>query len=60
MATDSERLFPGRFFLSTVLEALETKAAMSKEPSVRDLQRAGIAGLPIVLSHVNDETRFRQ
>jgi hypothetical protein len=60
MATDSERLFPGGFFISTALEALETKAATSKELSVRYLQRAGIAGVLIAMSDVNDDTRFRQ
>jgi hypothetical protein len=28
MATESERLFPGKFFISSALEALETKTAM--------------------------------
>lgn len=29
MASETERLFPGKFFISTALEALETKTAMS-------------------------------
>ncbi len=49
MATDSERLFPGKFFISSALEALETKAAMSKELSVRYLQRAAVAGVLIAI-----------
>jgi hypothetical protein len=31
MATDSERLFPGKFFISSALEALDSKTAMSAE-----------------------------
>jgi formate/nitrite transporter FocA (FNT family) len=49
MATDSERLFPGKFIISSALEALETKTAMSMELSVRYLQRAGIAGVLIAI-----------
>jgi formate/nitrite transporter FocA (FNT family) len=49
MATDSERLFPGKFFISSALEALETKTAMSNELSVRYLRRAGIAGVLIAI-----------
>ena len=47
MATDAERLFPGKFFISTALEALETKTSMSAELALRYLQRAGTAGLLI-------------
>lgn len=49
MASDTERLFPGKFFISTALEALETKTAMSSELAARYLQRAGTAGLLIAL-----------
>jgi len=49
MATDSERLFPGKFFISSALEALETKTAMSKDLSIRYLQRAAIAGVLIAI-----------
>ncbi len=49
MASDTERLFPGKFFISTALEALEAKTAMSKELTVRYLQRAGIAGVLIAV-----------
>jgi len=52
MATDHARLFPGKFFISTALEALETKTAMSKELAVRYLQRAGIAGLLIAIFYL--------
>ena len=34
MATDGERLFPGTFFISSALEALDTKTTMSAELSV--------------------------
>lgn len=49
MATDTERLFPGKFFISTALEALETKTAMSGQLAVRYLQRAGTAGILIAV-----------
>lgn len=49
MATDTERLFPGKFFISTALEALETKTAMSAELALRYLQRAGTAGILIAV-----------
>jgi formate/nitrite transporter FocA (FNT family) len=49
MATETERLFPGKFFISTALEALETKTAMSADLAVRYLQRAGTAGILIAI-----------
>jgi formate/nitrite transporter FocA (FNT family) len=49
MASDTERLFPGKFFISTALEALETKTAMSGKLAVRYLQRAGTAGILIAV-----------
>lgn len=49
MATETERLFPGKFFISTALEALEAKTAMSKELTIRYLQRAGTAGILIAI-----------
>ncbi|HOC13726.1 MAG TPA: formate/nitrite transporter family protein [Propionicimonas sp.] len=52
MTTDHMRLFPGKFFISTALEALETKTAMSKELAVRYLQRAAIAGLLIAIFYL--------
>lgn len=49
MATETERLFPGKFFISTALEALEAKTAMSGELAVRYLQRAAMAGILIAV-----------
>jgi formate/nitrite transporter FocA (FNT family) len=49
MATETERLFPGKFFISTALEALEAKTAMSGELALRYLQRAGMAGILIAV-----------
>lgn len=40
-------LFPGKYFISTALEALETKTLMSGELLNRYLQRAGMAGILI-------------
>jgi formate/nitrite transporter FocA (FNT family) len=42
-------LFPGKHFIGTVLEALETKATMSGELTRRYLQRAAMAGVVIGL-----------
>jgi len=47
MTADPLGLFPGKTFISTVLEALETKHAMSGELARRYLQRAGMAGIII-------------
>ena len=38
-------LFPGKFFISTALEALETKTAMVGTLARRYLQRAAMAGI---------------
>jgi len=43
----SASLFPGKYFISTALEALETKTIMSGELLQRYLQRAGMAGILI-------------
>lgn len=40
-------LFPGKLFISTALEALETKTAMSGQLARRYLQRAAMAGILI-------------
>ena len=45
--TDPRALFPGKHFISTVLEALETKTAMSGTLARRYLMRAGMAGIVI-------------
>jgi len=47
MSTDNLQLFPGKQFISTILEALETKTAMSGRMARRYLQRAGMAGIII-------------
>jgi formate/nitrite transporter len=44
---DSSHLFPGKRFISTVLEALDAKTAMTGELTRRYLQRAGMAGIVI-------------
>ncbi len=49
MSVISNPLFPGKHFISTVLEALETKTAMSGELARRYLQRAAMAGVVIGL-----------
>lgn len=47
MSENLQHLFPGKQFISTVLEALETKTAMSGELARRYLQRAAMAGIII-------------
>lgn len=49
---DTHQLFPGKFFISTILEALEAKTAMSGELARRYLQRAAMAGIIIGLLYV--------
>lgn len=44
---DRASLFPGKHFISTVLEALETKTAMSSALTRRYLMRAAMAGVII-------------
>lgn len=44
---ESSSLFPGKYFISTVLEALETKTVMSGGLTRRYLMRAGMAGIVI-------------
>ncbi len=44
---DRGHLFPGKRFISTVLEALDTKTALSGEMTRRYLQRAAMAGVII-------------
>ncbi len=52
MAEDHTHLFPGKFFISTALEALDTKTAMSGELARRYLQRAAMAGILIGVFYV--------
>ncbi|GGB95597.1 formate/nitrite transporter family protein [Cellulomonas carbonis] len=49
MAADPLHLFPGKQFISTILDALETKTAMSGDLARRYLQRAAMAGIIIGL-----------
>ncbi len=49
MSVITNPLFPGKHFIGTVLEALETKTAMSGELARRYLQRAAMAGVVIGL-----------
>ena len=50
----NEKLFPGKFFISTVLDSLETKHQMSGVMSRRYLQRAGMAGIIIGLMYLTN------
>lgn len=47
MSSVTNPLFPGKAFIGTVLEILETKTAMSGELARRYLQRAAMAGIVI-------------
>lgn len=49
MTADAQHLFPGKQFISTVLDALDTKTAMTGEMKRRYLQRAAMAGIIIGL-----------
>lgn len=49
-----EKLFPGRYFISTVLETLDTKSRMSGELLRAYLQRAAVAGAIIGLFYVTN------
>ena len=50
----SNPLFPGKQFISTVLEALEAKTAMSGELRRRYLQRAAMAGILIGILYITN------
>lgn len=56
MTAVNERLFPGKHFISTVLEALETKQQMSGRMAQRYLQRAAMAGIIIGFMYVTNFT----
>jgi formate/nitrite transporter FocA (FNT family) len=47
MASPREQLYPGRQFIDTALEALDTKTRMSRELTIPYLQRAAMAGIII-------------
>jgi formate/nitrite transporter FocA (FNT family) len=51
-----QALFPGKQFISTVLEALETKTSMTGSLRRRYLQRAAMAGIIIGLLYVTNYT----
>jgi formate/nitrite transporter FocA (FNT family) len=44
---DGSKLFPGKYFISTALEALDAKTAMTGSIAERYLQRAAMAGIII-------------
>ncbi|MFT3876141.1 MAG: formate/nitrite transporter family protein [Propioniciclava sp.] len=44
---DTSKLFPGRFFIDSVLDAADTKIAMSRNITIQYLQRAAMAGILI-------------
>ena len=54
MSVISNPLFPGKHFIGTILEALETKTEMSGELTRRYLQRAAMAGFVIGLLYVTN------
>jgi formate/nitrite transporter FocA (FNT family) len=54
MSVITNPLFPGKQFIGTVLEALETKTAMSGELARRYLQRAAMAGVIISLLYATN------
>ncbi len=54
MTTDHGHLFPGKFFISTALEALETKTSMAGQLGRRYLQRAIMAGVLIAVFYLTN------
>ncbi len=54
MAADPQQMFPGKRFISTVLDALDTKTALSGEFARRYLQRAAMAGILIGLLYATN------
>ena len=52
--TAHEHLFPGKHFISTVLDALETKTAMSGSLTRVYLMRAGMAGVIVGVMYLVD------
>ncbi|MBX9244748.1 formate/nitrite transporter family protein [Actinotalea ferrariae] len=54
MAADPASLFPGKHFISTALEALDTKTTMSGELARRYLQRAAMAGFLIGILYLTN------
>ncbi|WNM25590.1 formate/nitrite transporter family protein [Demequina capsici] len=54
--TDQDQLFPGKHFISTVLDALETKTRMSGGLARVYLMRAAMAGVLIGIMYVTNYT----
>ncbi len=52
MSSGSEALFPGKQFISTVLELVDSKAAMSARVAQRYLMRAAMAGIIVGVFYV--------
>lgn len=52
MSADPSSLFPGKLFISTVLDSLDTKTEMSGGMARRYLMRAGMAGILIGVLYV--------
>ncbi|GAB97850.1 formate/nitrite transporter FocA (FNT family) [Kineosphaera limosa] len=50
--SDTQQLFPGKQFISTVLDALDTKHAMTGQIAQRYLQRSGTAGMIIAVFYL--------
>lgn len=53
---DADKLFPGKFFISTVLDVLESKKKMTGHMRRRYIQRAAMAGIIIAIFYVIDYT----
>ena len=53
---ESHRFFPGKAFISTILEMLEYKAEMTTETKRRYLMRAAMAGIIVGLFYVGNYT----
>lgn len=56
MAADPRSLFPGKHFISAILDALDTKTEMSGLIARRYLMRAGMAGMLIGVFYVANYT----
>ena len=52
MTTAPDALFPGKHFISTVLEALDTKTRMTGALAQRYLMRAAMAGMIVAVFYV--------
>lgn len=52
MSSASDALFPGKHFISTVLEALDTKTRMTGALAQRYLMRAAMAGMIVAVFYV--------